>query len=101
VAERKQIPTSTNYTVNLQTSVISIKTSYVGDEDPEILQGFIASNTGIRNGVHFKEGELVIDFKSSPKLIDAYINGSSELVLVGKNARKYSLDPNKELVYTF
>lgn len=69
---------------------------------PHILQAFIGIDGGeYRSGVFFDHGEAGLTMKNSPEDIDGYIDPEGNLIIIGDDADKYSLDDNGNLTYTY
>jgi hypothetical protein len=80
---------------------ISIQSYYdQGIVNNNILEGFISDSIKTVEGMNFIEGELGIRMQNYPSKIDVTLDDNGNLVIVGDDADKYSLDASGNLIYT-
>lgn len=99
-AEEKVITTITTFRSILNT--IYIKSEYYLGLLPNTVFTFISNSTGNSNSVPYIEGELVVEMKDSPEIIDYNINNEGELV-VGTStgdSSNYYISSSGELMWT-
>ncbi len=107
MAEQKTIPTTTITTSNDTDVVIFTffnrnffdcdgETGYT--DRPYIKEVGIMDSVGYKNGVPFKEGELLIVAENLPGGVDIWLS-NGELIIKGDDANSYSIDNNGNLIY--
>lgn len=85
--ETKKIPTVTTW--NAQAGQIEIYTFYrQGGDDcsdpdtlPHTIEAFVATTSGVQDGVLYEPGDLVLQMICHPETIDYYIDGDGNLIV--------------------
>lgn len=112
MAEQKLIPTTTIATSNDTLETIQIYTFYNRNyydcvfppaytDKSDIKECFISNTFGYKNGIIFKEGELLITVENYPSLINFFIDSNGNFNIISDDAAKYSINSNGELEYSF
>lgn len=83
MSESVQIPNSTSFVKT--NGVINITTEYEDNSLPNIISTFVGNVVGNQDNIGYVEGELIIQAKNSPEIIDFYINQQGQLILIGSN----------------
>lgn len=76
--EQKYIPVVTS--LRTEGNVIYIKSSYLEDILPNTILALIGENPNSLDSVSYIEGELMIEMKNHPELINYYLNNNGELM---------------------
>ena len=102
MAKRKLIPTKTS--INLSGSIIDIFNEYIlSVELPYTIQSSIQGTTGLREGVPFIEGELLIKMFDDkfPSEIDYFLQEDGTLTVKSESGdvNSYYIDEEGYLIY--
>jgi len=65
-----------------------------------VLDANIQYKFGLKNGIPYKEGELLITANNMPSNIDMFLNSKGDLNIVAVDREKYFIDSNGYLQYT-